>query len=225
MNPSPISYLWTVAAFSLAACSSAPKVSEEAVTQSGAETWFARYCADPGIRAVAGELVIRSKTREFKGQFPASVAFESDGSFKLEVTHVLGGTVAQLQGDGKAMRIRVPGKAKLNRDNVTHYLGLEMAVLVPLLRGELPCPVETRGQSVKVEAEGNAMKVRTSNWDWYFYKSTAEQGEVPARIVLKSGSKQIEMNVEDWNAEERYLRKGQLKSPEGELKWTWRSRN
>lgn len=208
----------------LASCASGPRVSEEAVSQPSADAWFRKYCSDNGTKTVNGELVIKSNTQEFKGQFPASVAFNPDGSFNLEVTNILGGTVAQLKGDPKAMQIRVPGKPKLSRNGVTHYLGLETAVLIPLLRGELPCPAEARSRDVKVEVEGNAMKVRSANWDWYFYRTTPEQGEVPARVELRSGGHQIEMTVEDWHAEERYLRKASIKSLEGDLKWTWRDR-
>jgi hypothetical protein len=30
--------------------------------------------------------------------------------------------------------------------------------------------------------------------------------------------------VEDWNESEKFLKKGHVHTPEGELKWTWRSR-
>ncbi|MBS1960377.1 MAG: hypothetical protein JST80_12945 [Bdellovibrionales bacterium] len=210
----------------LAACSTAPKVSEDKVGQSEADTWFNKYCSNSGLVGVMGELVIKSDTKEFKGQFPASVAFKKDGTFNLEITNIVGGTVAQLSGDSRAMQITVPSKKQYNRSGVTHYLGLEMAVLVPLLRGELPCPTEARTKGVRVQAEGNAMRVRTTNWDWYFYRSLKDQGEVPARVVLKSpnGKQTIEMDVENWNDEEKYLKKGHVHSPEGDLKWTWRDR-
>jgi hypothetical protein len=171
---------------------------------------------------------MKANTLEFKGQYPASIHFEKTGDFGLEVTNIIGGTLVRLKGDQKALSIEVPTKPKFNRKDVTHYLGLEMGILAQLLYGDLPCPLPEKRKELSVQ--GPSMVIETEQWRWVYDHASAEQNEVPVRLRLfptgadSTGKVQIEMNIESWDYPESYARKVSVKSPEGELKWTWRSR-
>lgn len=202
-------------------CASAPKASEAPVSRSEAAAWFERFCSVPEKSEISGSLVLRSKTPEFKGQFPATVRFQKDSKFVFEVTNIVGGTMAQLEGNSDSMSVTVTGKPHLSKRGLKQYLGIELSVLIPILRGELPCPPEAQTHA---EVEKNVMKVKTRNWTWTYTKSSEEDGSVPVTVELVSGKEVITLSVEQWDENQKYLAKGHVRTPGGELKWTWRSR-
>ncbi len=210
----------------LSACSSSPKISQTNVSDRDTKAWFSQYCSK-GLHAMSGDLMIKSNTREFQGQFPASIRFESSGAFILEVTSIIGGTMMRLTSDGRSMETMVPSKPKYSRKGIAHYLGLDLPILTELLLGDLPCPKEVLSGGIK--AEGNRMVMVTPNWRWSFEKAEASEGGVPVRITLlpttvADPKLKIELIIEDWDREHRYAKKVTVKSPEGELRWTWRNR-
>jgi hypothetical protein len=201
------------------------------VSEAQAKTWFAQYCSR-GPRKQDGEIVLRASTKEFKGQYPADIRFEQNGGFTLEVTNILGSTMLRITSDGKEMETLVPPKPQYNRQHIAHYLGLDLPILTELLLGDLPCPTAWKAGGVKVE--GNRMQIVTSNWIWNFLKSDEESKGIPISIHLDPVQKSspnpslnqgIDLQIEDWDSELRYAKKVSVKSPEGELKWTWRNRN
>ena len=171
---------------------------------------------------------MRSNTREFKGQYPASLHFEKNGTFLMEVTNILGGTMMRMSGNPSGIEVLVPSKPRYNRKGITTYLGLELPVLAQLLHGDLPCP---RG-SPKVQVEGSTMVLQTPNWKWIFERATDEEGLIPVKVRLvpsvanpKIAAEQtILLTIEDWDRDEAFAKKVVVKSFDGELKWTWRSR-
>ena len=202
------------------ACSSTPKVSTASVSEAEAKAWFQQYCSK-GMRDLGGNLVIKANTKEFKGQFPASVHIEKSGAFQLEVTNIIGGTLLRLTSDSKNLEILVPSKPEYNQKGVTHYLGIELPILTALLLGDIPCP-KGNGQ--------NRMIFQTATWKWSFQKSDLVSGGIPVEITLTAKDKsglpiQIELKVDEWNSSQNFAKKVTVTSPEGELKWTWRSRN
>ena len=206
----------------LSACSSTPKTSTETLTNSQAKAWFQQYCSK-GPRAINGDLVVKSNTKEFKGQFPAGIHVEPDGSFKMEVTNIIVGTQLLISGHGGTMDIQVPPKPQYSRSGVTNYMGIPIPVLAQLLLGDLPCPPEN--ERTKVEAQGSRMVIQTQSWKWSFEKAEAGAGGVPVRLFLTNNQKQIDLTIEDWDTDKNFADKVSVKSPEGESKWTWRSRN
>lgn len=209
----------------LSSCSSTPKVSAERVSEAQAKSWFQKYCSK-GPRELTGDLVVKSNTREFKGQFPAGIHIDPTGSFKLEVTTILGGTVLRLSSDGSSMSIESPSRPKLNQIRATQYLGLDVPVLTELLLGDLPCPSVKDQLSIKVQ--GNQMLIQTPLWKWIFEKSDEASGAVPVRVLLsrsdqKGTSIEIELKIENWELAQNYAKKVSVKAPEGTLSWTWRS--
>jgi hypothetical protein len=210
-----------------AACSSPPKASVVAVSETQAKAWFAQYCSK-GLRNQNGDMVLKANTQEFKGQYPANLRFEATGGFVLEVTSILGGTLLRLTSDGREMEAVVPPKPRFNRQHISHYLGLDLPVLSELLLGDLPCPETWKTGGVRVD--GNHMQIVTSQWKWNFEKSDEASGGVPLRVVLEpSGSAdpklKIELLIEEWDRDARFAKKVSVKSPEGELRWTWRNRS
>ena len=212
----------------LSSCASVPRVSTSTVSEKEATAWFQKYCSK-GVRELSGELVMKSNTPEFKGQYPASLHFDKNGNFTMEVNNIIGGTLLRLTSDGKAIEISVPPKPKYNRKGVTHYLGLDLPILSQLLLGDLPCPDERTKGGVKVQ--GNQMLIQTSNWTWSFEKADEVSKGVPVRVVLTPAGVvadpklKVELKIEDWDQDQNYAKKVIVQSPEGELKWTWRSRN
>ncbi len=209
------------------ACAGTPKVSQERVTQERAGKWLKQYCSQ-GTRELAGDLLVKSSTQEFKGQFPASLHFEKDGKFLLEVTNILGGTLMRLSSDSKAFNVEVPSKPKLNQKGLTHYLGLEVPVLSQLFLGDLPCPEVGVKRDVKVFE--NEIRIMTSQWTWIFYQASESEGFVPVRVVLTPTSQEvghhlkIELLIEAWDRELGFAKKVSVHSPEGELRWIWKNR-
>ena len=215
-----------VLTIALAACSSAPPISQTTVSDRDARAWFGQYCSK-GLHSLSGELVIKSSTREFQGQFPASIRFEQSGSFVLEVTSLIGGTLMRLSSDGSSMQTEVPSKPRYSRKGITHYLGLDLPILTELLLGDLPCPKEAKQSAVR--AEGNRMVMLTPSWRWNFEKAEAAAGGVPVRITLlpigiSDPKLKIELFIDEWDQEHNFAKKVTVKSPEGELHWTWRKR-
>ena len=212
----------------LTACSSAPKTNTAVVSDSDAKAWLAQYCSK-GPRNLNGDLVVKSNTKEFKGQFPAGIHVEPNGSFKMEVTNIIGGTQLQISGHDGVMDITVPPKPQYSRKGVKNYLGIPVPVLTQLLLGDLPCPPVN--ERVNIHAQGSQMVMQTPSWKWTFEKAEAKSGAVPVRVVLNElgkspdKAKQIELLIEDWDQDQNYAKKVSVKSPEGESKWTWRSRN
>lgn len=205
------------------ACSHTPKSSSESISSEEAQNWLKQFCS-AGPRDLAGELVVKSNTREFKGQFPASIRVEKTKAFQLEVTNILGGTMLQLLSHGSALEVKVPSKPKLNQSGVTHYLGLELEVLRALLQGDLPCPSHQN----KVRVQGNQVQLLTEMWKWGFERAAPAQSEVPVRVVLTATHNpnyQIDVKIEEWDLSQGFARKVSIVSPEGEIKWTWRNRH
>ena len=92
----------------LTACSSTPKSSQEKISQEEATAFLKKYCSTYSSKSsldqeLIGDIVVRSSTKEFKGQYPASVHFSKDKSFTMEVTNLIGGTIAILKGDPSAV--------------------------------------------------------------------------------------------------------------------------
>lgn len=212
--------------FLMSACTSTPAVNQSAINVKDAEKWLNQYCSTFNPQKMSanelnGEVVMRSNTREFKGQYPASIRYEKNGTFLMEVTNILGGTMMRMTGTASGIEILVPSKPQFNRKNVTNYMGLELPVLAQLLRGDLPCPSERS----KLQVEGSTIVIPTRSWKWIFERSTAEEGLIPVRVRLVSKEQTIALTIEEWNREERFAKKVLVKTVDGELKWTWRSRD
>jgi len=213
----------------MSACSSTPSIDASAISTHDAEQWLSTYCSKFDVRKasgheLSGDLVMRSNTREFKGQYPAGLHFDRSGNFTLEVTNIIGGTMMRMTGNARSIAIEVPSKPQYNRKNVTHYLGLEWPVLAQLLHGDLPCPTG----KPKMTVEGATIVLQTPTWKWIFERATAEDAWVPVnvRLVAAAGSNDqtILLTIEDWDRDQAFAKKVIVKSPDGELKWTWRSR-
>ena len=216
----------------LSACSTVPRIDENSISSADAQKWMTQYCSslNPAAlseRELSGELVMKSSTKEFKGQFPATIHYEKSGKFVMEATNILGGTVLRLDGDAQAMNISVPSKPQFNRSGITQYLGLELPVLIQLLHGDLPCPSGKNGERV-VRVEKNAILSESALWKWRFERAGVADHFVPVLLSLTSKNQaapiEIRMTIDDWDRDQNYAKKVKVKSPEGELKWTWRGR-
>jgi len=211
----------------LSSCATAPKRDESSWNVNRARAWLSKYCSKGPI-SLSGSVVLQANTREFKGQHPASIRMEKDGSFLLEVTHILGGTLLRLRGRGDSFDIEAPSRPQYNRTGVSRYLGLEVPVLRALLQGELPCP-SGAARSAEPETQGPRVRVREGEWDWV-YSRTADGGEgVPFAVerVLGKGETPettARLWIENWDSEGGFARKIRIKTADGELKWIWRSR-
>ena len=199
-------------------CASAPKVSQVALTRLGAEQWLQHYCSSLNFQKISaelsGEVVMKATTKEFKGQYPASIHFEANGVFSMEVTNIIGGTLLGLHGSPQGINIEVPSKPRYNRKNVNYYLGLELEILMQLLHGDLPCPLAgPLGRNVKVE--GTTILAESPTWKWIFERASEQDGAVPVHIRLVSKAldgnqkpvAQIELKIEDWDREQNYAKK------------------
>jgi len=209
-----------------AGCATAPKRDERAITSDEARAWLGKYCSK-GPRSLVGGLVFQAKTREFKGQHPGSLRFEEKGGFTLEVTHILGGTLMRLSSDGKTFSIETPTRPALNRKDEVKYLGIELPILRGLLLGDLPCPFPALNPE-PIEVEGPTIRLRSGPWLWVFSRAEVEGERVPFEVELRpvtGGAPVFVLKIETWDRESGYAKKVRLTTPEGELKWIWRSRS
>ena len=227
----------------ISGCSSTPKASTLPVAASDAKDWLVYYCSpvreNKPLPELTGSLMMKARTQEFKGQYPASLHFDSSGAFQLEITNILGGTLVQLlggpPGTHQALEIKSPTRPKYNRKGIQYYLGLEVGILTQLLHGDLPCPAFS-GSSVslnKISVDGAKMVIETSNWRWIFSRAVLAEQEIPVEVQLipmggapdkRALDQSIEMQIEDWDRTGHFARKVYLKTPEGELHWAWRTR-
>ena len=209
----------------LAACSSAPKSSREVISSQEAQTFLKKYCSTFSAKQqldheLFGEILVRSSTKEFKGQYPASIHFSKDKKFTFEVTNLIGGTVVLLKGAPSSVEIFSPSRSQLNRQGIKQYMGLSVPLLEKLLYGDLPCP-----ESNAVKVAGNELIIEDSGLEWRMERSDQDSGSVPSRVrILEQGKLKVEMLIEYWNSTEFYAEKVKVFTPEGDLKWSWRSR-
>jgi hypothetical protein len=208
------------------ACATAPKPDSAALSGADAVAWLDRYCSK-GPRDLAGTLVVRANTREFKGQHPASLRFDRKGGFILEVTNILGGTMLRLRSDGTVFEIEAPMQPRYNRKGVTGYLGIEVSVLTQLLLGDLPCPEERKKSPAVVE--GASVRIPTVPWIWSYTRAMVKDERVPHGLELIPAGKadpasRIELRIEEWDREGNFARKVNVHTAEGDLKWSWRER-
>ncbi len=201
-------------------CSSTPKLSDRAVSFPETQAWLKQYCAkNVTDKAVQGEMVLRANTQEFKGQFPASIRVEPDGKFVLEVTNIIGGTLAQISGDPNVLQVKSNSKPKYNRQGVEYYMGIPAKTLVQLIRGDLPCPDEADRK--KVLAEGSSMVIDTGTQKWAFKRIQTVDGELPGKIRIEP--QKIDLTIDEWDREQNFARKVSIKTEAGSLKWFWKS--
>jgi len=213
-----------VLVWAAASCSTTPESNREQISTADARAFLAQYCSKVGgaslVTPIRGELLVRSSTREFKGQYPASVQISKNGELVLEVTNLIGGTVAMLKGDLNSLEVVSRLKPQFNRKNIRHYMGLSVPLLVQLLHGDLPCP-----SSTAIEADGTSIVLKDQSLIWKIERSDAKSGAVPLRLVILDGATvQVDMTIERWNSDQSYAEKVKVTTPEGDLKWTWRSR-
>ncbi len=207
-------------------CSTAPKRDEGAVSLEEARTWLGRYCSK-GPRALNGSLVFKAKTKEFKGQHPGNLRFEPEGGFTFEVTHILGGTLMRLTSDGRTYSLEIPTKPRFNRKDETRYLGIELPILRGLLLGDLPCPIPGVNAET-VEVAGSTIRLKVGPWIWVFSRTQAADEKLPFEVELlpaEGGAAVFVLSIEEWDRKLNYAKKVKLVTPEGELKWVWRSRS
>ncbi len=213
-----------VGLFLLSSCSSTPKSSQEKISQQEAESFLKRYCSTLSEKSsldqeLFGDLIVRSSTKEFKGQYPASIHFSKDKSFSLEVTNIIGGSVAILKGDQSSVEVFSGSQPQYNRKNIKEYMGISIPLLTKLLHGDLPCP-----DSTAVRVAGNEILIKDGTFEWKIERSDQESGSVPVRMrVFDRDVLRVEMLIESWNRE-NYAEKVKIRTAEGDLKWTWRSR-
>jgi hypothetical protein len=220
------SYLPVALSFLLYSCSTMPKASHETFSTDEARNFLQTYCSSIGdsekkMQEMNGEILVRSSTREFKGQYPASIHFSKEGSFSLEVTNVIGGTIAMLKGGYDSVDVISSSKPQYNQKSVKQYMGLPVKLLAQLLHGDLPCPSISN-----LRTEGEKIVISDGRLEWQVERSDRDSGAVPYRARIYEGSKlKIDLIIERWNAKEAYAEKVRVTTPEGDLKWTWRSRN
>jgi len=206
-------------------CSSIPKPSRQEISSGEARAFLQKHCSKLGgkdqlLVPVHGEILVRSSTKEFKGQYPASIRYSKEGNLILEVTHLLGGTVAKLQGNAEAIEIISPSKPQFNRKNVTQYMGLPVRLLLQLLHGDLPCP-----SIENLQTDGSIILLKDGKFSWTIERTDQQNGGVPYRAAISDGASiKIDLWIERWNQEGAYAEKVKVVTPEGELKWTWRTR-
>ena len=207
------------------ACSTMPKSSLEKISQKEAESFLSEYCSKYSLKAdldqdLFGEILVRSSTKEFKGQYPASIHFSKDKSFTLEVTNLIGGTVAMLKGDPGSVEVFSPSRPQYNRKGIKQYMGLSIPLFAKLLHGDLPCP-----DSKVVNVEGYEIIIKDSGLEWRIERSDSSSGSVPVKTrILEQGKLKVEMLIEGWNSKEHFAEKVKVHTSEGDLKWSWRSR-
>ena len=217
-------------------CASSPKVDQSHLTQSDAVNWLNQYCSKIDFKKAApelsGDVVMKSTTPEFKGQYPASIHFDSNGVFTMEITNVIGGTLLRIQGSPDGIDLTAPSRPQYNRKGVRSYLGLELEILMQLFHGDMACPLNEKGDR-RVRTQGNTILSESSLWKWTFERAAPVDGSVPVHIQLVSKALEkgtakpiavIDLNIQSWDREGHYAKKVEVRSPEGELKWTWRSR-
>lgn len=227
-----------------ASCATAPKLSETKFSRESSLQWLNEYCAYslvPNEKSIEGSLALKAQTPEFKGQHPASIRVNTNGSFFMEVTHILGGTIAQISGDDQFLRAHFPGREKYDQEKVTDYLGVPARIITQLFSGNLPCPTRARNQNdFIVTSEPGGVLLSTELGDWYYRRSKQEHGgkvqEVPESLWIYSGKRRdnlqkpwVVLTIAEWDFQNKYIKKATLRSQladglQRELKWTWKNR-
>ena len=210
----------------LSACSSIPKSSTEKVSHEEAQTFLKKYCTpmvSQGLfeKELTGEVIVRSSTKEFKGQYPASIHFSKNKEFTVEVTNMIGGTVTRLTGDEASIDVFSPGRPQYSRKGIHQYMGLSVPMFALFIHGDLPCPAYS-----SIRLDGNSVVIQDSGGlEWWFERSDQASGSVPVQLrIFDHGKVKVEMVIESWNSGELYAEKARVHTAEGDLRWTWRSR-
>ncbi len=214
-------------------CASTLRERKVQLSEKEIRRWFEQNCHAFLGKEVVGEWVVKSQTEQFKGQYPASIRIEKNPVERkslvvLEITHLLGGTVARLQGNAETgFSLKVPSKPKLSKQGLKSYLGLNPDEFIQALKGGVPCP----GQSIqnwKLKWNQSEAQIESQPWNWTF-EFVENQGEiVPKKIQLYSGtqarSSSIQMTILEWDSSKKWIKKAELRSGNEWMRWTWRSR-
>lgn len=175
-----------------------------------------------GLNVQKGRLWFQVRTPDFQGQFPAQVRIDPQGSWVLQVTHGLGGPVAQLEG-GPASPIRFTDLRHPKKPPMTETQGAwsqpPYAWMPALLRHQAPCPTGlSEGPTPLVltisPAGEKRLEVLDAEKNTWVYEWDSQQ---QLRLLHW---KQVAIQFLDWSPSRQLLR-WEAKSPEGWLKVHW----
>lgn len=224
--------------FLLSSCTTPLKVSESKYSRLESLRWLKQYCANESqsvsvSSSIAGDFALKIETPEMKGQFSSVLKVVPSKSFFLEVTHLLGGTLAQISGDTQKIRTHFPGREEYDQSEIKSYLGIPALVLLQLFSGQLPCPVlDSDFRDQHVISEPGQLTLKLLQQDWVYKRSLDPSGkqEVPLSLEIYTQNQlQFKLSIQSWDFDQGYIKQAEVQSylPDQKtrkLKWIWKDR-
>jgi hypothetical protein len=199
-------------------CAHAPRLSER-----DARALFEEICRAPVFASeVSGEVWITAQTPDAHGSFPAVVrtALSPARTLNLEVTNLLGGTVARVQLDEEGLRVFQKGRMRESARET--YAGIPLRFGVDLFLGRRPCP---QGIEPRLRIEGERLFADLSGESFeYGFRSYGKAHWVDS-VAWVRGANRVEFVFDRPEDPSGAPLEWLTKSSQGEVRVRWKRRN
>ena len=135
-------------------CSSGPKSKNS--SKESPQVLFKSVCeTGKAIKAVHGNIWLKTYSKEVSGQFSANVVVTPSDQVKLEITNIFGGIEALITVDERHYEISdASGKKKTSDQGLGTWGGIPLHWASALFRGQIPCPNENDSIQVNTNSDG-----------------------------------------------------------------------
>jgi hypothetical protein len=180
-----------------------------------------KAACEPGmaLRGVEGSIWMKLKSPEAQGQFPALLKVENENQLRLEVTDLIGGTVAQIQVDGSKYRVAQPGRPI--QEGGDSWGGIPLRWASGLLLGRIPCPKER--QQVRTLEDGG-LEIRSGDERFVYSFRSFDDAPWPQALVWTRGASVVTFRFSDPENGSRSPLSWRAQSDRGEVDVRWRKR-
>ena len=181
---------------------------------------FSEICARPAAE-ITGEVWVVATSPEATGRFPATVRVASSPvpALDLEVTNLLGGTVARVQLDAEGLRVFREGRMEASaREN---YAGIPLRFGVDLFLGARPCPNEK--PRLRVEEERLIAETKDESFEYGFRPHGAKLWV--DQVIWIRGGNRVEFAFDRPEDPTGAPQEWQAKSERGEVRVRWKRRD
>jgi hypothetical protein len=181
-------------------------------------------------KEVSGNLLIKARSKEAKGQFPAAIKVnKAQKTMILEVTNLVGGPIASIKVSNEKFLIKTFGKKKQVAKGSISWGGIPLIWSLDLFLGKIPCPsLVNPDVKVKLSDTPDWQLLATIKDETYRYKIGIYEGAAWPEELLWSNNKKKE-SVHFWfsdpDGESMSPKKWRVKSSKnGEVRVKWRDR-
>jgi hypothetical protein len=177
------------------------------------------------VKEVFGSVWMQVEADPQKGRFPATLLVRPPHSLQMEVTNLIGGTVARIQIRDGSYQIEIPGEGRVQRGTDGYWSGIPLHWAVDVFLGQLPCPDGEKKALWRVRfIEEDRVEVQYED-EFFEYELKPYAGRIQAESLLwKKGSEQVEWKFQDPERGTGVSLRWEVSSSHGSARVRWRDR-